>query len=333
MKNIFGIVFALYAFGLFVCGCAESEPNHPLLKKAAQSMRVGEYRNAELCYKKYLQKEPSAVAVHRALAQLYDEHLDDYLLAVYHYKEVLRLSPDMPKSEAGTIKGFIERCEQQYFNASKKSKKTFLTDEQEIERFTAAYKKRLADEQKKQEAEIARLKKELEAENSELANEKKEVSAVPEAEKSVKKEDVSAVQTVKNIVEKQPVDNSAAVEKQTADSQITEDKKIEKTQTPAAEKIAEVKKTEEVSAKSAPSDYPKMDDSSKTVANAEKTAQIIEYTVRRGDTFSQLSKRFYGTSRYYRKLMEYNKISNPNALRVGKKIKVPPTEVLKGDKK
>ena len=87
MKRVF---FALFCAAL-LAGCADETDNHPLLRKAAQSKRMGEYRNAEVCYKRYLAKNPDAAQIHLNLAQLYDEHLEDYLLAVYHYKEYLRL--------------------------------------------------------------------------------------------------------------------------------------------------------------------------------------------------------------------------------------------------
>ena len=79
--------------------------------------------------------------------------------------------------------------------------------------------------------------------------------------------------------------------------------------------------------------YPIYSGDVKTVAPAVPVKnEIKEYKIQRGDTFTHLSRKFYGSIRYYRQLMEYNKISNPNSLRVGKIIKVPPLEILKGEK-
>ena len=61
-----------------------------------------------------------------------------------------------------------------------------------------------------------------------------------------------------------------------------------------------------------------------------KSVVIQEYKVKKGDTFTHLSRQFYGSIRYYKQLMEYNKITNPNSLRVGKTVKIPPLEILKG---
>ena len=348
MKN-FCLMFLLAGvMVLFAAGCSEKEPNHPLLKKAAQSMRVGEYRNAELCYKKYLAKHPDSAAVHQALAELCDEHLGDYLLAAYHYKEVLRLSPDMPENQVREIKGFIERCEQRYFNQGRKSKKVVLTDEQEIERLTAAYKKRLADEQKKQEEELARLKKELE-------ESEKEKTPAPVnndgKDKKAAKQNVAAAEPQKTVADSGVKIETSVTENQSADSTVAEKQPEQKVEASVAEKVNPAAETSEkniadsavatektaekapLKKEIAPSNetaYPKMENIHKADKKQDK---IIEYKVKRGDTFTHLSRHFYGSVRYYKKLMEYNKITNPNVLRAGKVLQIPPLEVLKGEKK
>lgn len=329
MKNILLVA----VFVLFLFGCTDNSDNHPLLRKAAQSKRMGEYRNAEVCYKRYLAKNPGAAQIHLELAELYDEQLEEYLLAVYHYKEYLRLIPDKDSRSAKNVRGFIERSERRYVNKSKRVKKVMLTDEAEIERMTAAYKKRLAEEEKKLALELAELKKEAE---------KTEESTVSE---NVKADSAVVVeQTSENNVADSAVENKIEIktsEKQSADSAVANDTvevkkeevaKVEgKKQTPPA---AEVKKTEKKRAEviSDFSKLPEMKDV-KTVAPAVPVKnEIKEYKIQRGDTFTHLSRKFYGSIRYYRQLMEYNKISNPNSLRVGKIIKVPPLEILKGEK-
>jgi len=53
--------------------------------------------------------------------------------------------------------------------------------------------------------------------------------------------------------------------------------------------------------------------------------EYTEYTVQAGDTLQKISNKFYGTTRNFLKLYEYNKdtLKNKDALRVGQKIKVP----------
>ena len=329
MKNILLVA----VFMLFLSGCTDNSDNHPLLRKAAQSKRMGEYRNAEVCYKRYLAKNPGAAQIHLELAELYDEQLEEYLLAVYHYKEYLRLTPDKDSRSAKNVRGFIERSERRYVNKSKSVKKVMLTDEAEIERMTAAYKKRLAEDEKKLALELAELKKEAEkTEENTVSENVKADSAVVAEQTSENNVADSAVENKIEIETSETQSADSAVANDTVEVKKDEVAKVEvKKQTPSA---AEEKKTEKKSAEviSDFSKLPEMKDV-KTVASAVPIKkEIKEYKIQRGDTFTHLSRKFYGSIRYYRQLMEYNKISNPNSLRVGKIIKVPPLEILKGEK-
>jgi predicted Zn-dependent protease len=49
------------------------------------------------------------------------------------------------------------------------------------------------------------------------------------------------------------------------------------------------------------------------------------YTVRKGDTFRSISKRFYGTPDKAGEVMEFNGITDESSLRPGKKLKIKPT--------
>jgi len=55
------------------------------------------------------------------------------------------------------------------------------------------------------------------------------------------------------------------------------------------------------------------------------TKEYTEYTVQAGDTLQKISDKFYGTTRNYMKLYEYNKdsLKSKDSLRVGQKIKIP----------
>ena len=68
-----------------------------------------------------------------------------------------------------------------------------------------------------------------------------------------------------------------------------------------------------------------------TRAEAERIPlyRLKVYTVRKGDTFRSISKRFYGTPDKAREIMEFNGKTDESSLRPGKKLKIKPT-VKKG---
>ncbi|MFC1744799.1 LysM peptidoglycan-binding domain-containing protein [Candidatus Riflebacteria bacterium] len=58
----------------------------------------------------------------------------------------------------------------------------------------------------------------------------------------------------------------------------------------------------------------------------------IFYKVKPGDTLAGISKKFYGTPKYWRQLARVNKILKPSQLRVGKVIRIPPGTQFYGRK-
>lgn len=62
-----------------------------------------------------------------------------------------------------------------------------------------------------------------------------------------------------------------------------------------------------------------------TSSQFQKTGDFEEYTVRFGDTLSEISEKFLGSQTRYRELYELNRdrIDNPDRLKVGKAIRVP----------
>lgn len=62
-----------------------------------------------------------------------------------------------------------------------------------------------------------------------------------------------------------------------------------------------------------------------TAAEAEEAAEFTEYTVKFGDTLSEISQRFLGSQGRYKEIYEANKdrMANPDQLRVGKAIRIP----------
>ena len=81
-------------------------------------------------------------------------------------------------------------------------------------------------------------------------------------------------------------------------------------------------------AAAAASPAPRATSPAAATSRADRVAQAVQfesYTVRAGDTLSDLAKRFYGSYRAWDKLVELNegRIRDPNALQVGQSIRVP----------
>ena len=68
----------------------------------------------------------------------------------------------------------------------------------------------------------------------------------------------------------------------------------------------------------------------KPAANEFKRNPDGTYEIRQGDSYWIISRKAYGSSRYYRALAEYNRkvIANPQQMTAGKKIAVPPVQEL-----
>ena len=66
-------------------------------------------------------------------------------------------------------------------------------------------------------------------------------------------------------------------------------------------------------------------DSSSNLASNAAPQQFTEYTVKFGDTLSEISERFLGSQGRYREIYDANKdrMSSPDQLKVGKAIRIP----------
>lgn len=54
------------------------------------------------------------------------------------------------------------------------------------------------------------------------------------------------------------------------------------------------------------------------------------YTVRKGDTLGSISKRFFGSTKFWKKIASANDISNPSAMKVGRVLQIPTTDFPRG---
>lgn len=334
MKKILKIMMLSLAVALLLCGCFRSENDHPLVRKARQSVRTGEYKNAEACYLKYLEQKNDSPVIHRELAQLYDEHLRDYIRAIYHYKEYLRLTPDKEGADAVNVSNFIKRCEERYFVKPEEKKNTPDVDELEIAALTEAYRKQQAIEQKKLEDELNALKKQK-SEVRPPADIQREEVIIPELENKTNKKQTPALTVDPELAASNMPDRPDIP----AESRLPEVRKNEEKKNISVapqEKASTEKNAEKNNSGETIRDFSKLPEM-KNIPSEQKSTDTSENTVVhkivRGDTFSHLSRKYYGSTRYYKKLMEYNNITNPNGLRIGKTVKIPPLAELLGEKK
>ena len=104
------LLFCLSFLLFFTVSCgSKNEKGHPLFIKAKHSENNGEYKKAVECYEKYLRVNPASAVTHYALAELYNDNIDDPFYAVYHFKEFLKLKPNSPDRDS--IQSWIDAAE------------------------------------------------------------------------------------------------------------------------------------------------------------------------------------------------------------------------------
>lgn len=60
------------------------------------------------------------------------------------------------------------------------------------------------------------------------------------------------------------------------------------------------------------------------VNQASASDDVIIHTVQKNETLSGISKRYYGSIQYVSLIIENNKIENPQQIRPGMRLKIPP---------
>lgn len=73
----------------------------------------------------------------------------------------------------------------------------------------------------------------------------------------------------------------------------------------------------------------------KPVVKPAKVTKVKSYTIQPGDTLCNISRKFYGEAKYWKKIYELNKEAypNPNALMIGQKLKLPVIDIPKKEAK
>lgn len=114
--------FYLFAASLVlltaVTGCSsDDEKSHALYKKGENAQKAGNGAEAVAAYKELIAKRENCVYSHLQLATVYDEMLNDPLMAIMHYRVYLEKNPQA--SDAAEVKAWMERAERRYFDSIK----------------------------------------------------------------------------------------------------------------------------------------------------------------------------------------------------------------------
>lgn len=96
----------LLVASLILSGCGnqgksieEREENDPLMKTAHAFMDQGDWQQAVATLKDAMENEPLMARPHLDLATIYQQHIINYIHAIYHYDRYLELRPNSEKKE------------------------------------------------------------------------------------------------------------------------------------------------------------------------------------------------------------------------------------------
>lgn len=164
------ITVALLSFAALLllpsCDGQVNERNHPLFVKAQNLRNQNNYADAVKYYEEYLLINPKSARTHSELATLYDDHMDDPLMAVYHYRQYLKYEPENPEVE--TVSKWLKAAERKYYL---KLKESYQNSREEDFAMRAPRKEKTAPAEKEQtlkdippEIEVPKIEKAVPAE-------------------------------------------------------------------------------------------------------------------------------------------------------------------------
>ncbi len=300
-----------------------SEKSHPLFIKATNARNENNYQDAASLYEEYLGVNPKSPKTHYELAAIYNDHLDDQLMAVYHYRKFLELDPNSPDVE--NVKKWIDVSKKKLLEKLAAESKTST----ELENATKEL-----DELRKQHEDYVAYANKLKEQNSALKQKilfMNPALAKKLAAKGVKQSDKSGIpaeltsnipapgETTKNPTTDDP-ESAAGTEVKTAEKVLDEALESSKEKTTAGKETASKEKAEKTEK------TEKTDKADKSKDSGSYTT----YKVKAGDTLAKISRSFYGTPNNYKAIMEANKdkINSESSLKIGMELKIP----VKGQK-
>ncbi|MBR2364425.1 MAG: LysM peptidoglycan-binding domain-containing protein [Lentisphaeria bacterium] len=277
------------------------EKTHPVFVKAGTAQNSGDYAEAARLYEEFLLVAPKSAETHMRLAALYGDNLDSPLKAIYHYEKVIELRPDDTANNEN-IRSFISASRRKLFEMLKKE---YVDEEQETavklelaknQELVRKYREHIAEIRRRWTVQVEKWRayvKEVERRNSSRA---------------------AATPAGKNTAAKTP--SRSAVKKDAVKKDKDTVKKDTVKKAPAKAEV----KTSAAKTKTAPEN--------KSVSNEKNAARLEvlgKHTVKKGETLHSISRKYYGSSRYYKLIAEANKGKLPANLgvRIGQVLVIP----------
>ena len=268
------------AAALMLAGCNDyvgKEKSHPLFIKADRELKAQEYKEAARCYEEFLLICPKSSTTHLVLGDIYCDHLNDPLRAVYHYRKWMEMNPN-DKTNFEDIRRLSETAKKNLFNQLKEE-----------------FRDEAADRQK--EEETAKLKSELTALQEQLKLTEEQNQKMKDYLLKIKaeREQMNAQTIARNKRNQTAAAAQAQPEEQPG-------KPAAPAQTAAAKPAAAQTQT-------------------KTPA---KTGGQTQHKVQYGDTLIKISRKYYGSQKYYKLIQDANKLGPKGQLRPGQVLVIPP---------
>ena len=274
------------AAALMLAGCNDyvgKEKSHPLFIKADRELKAQEYKEAARCYEEFLLICPKSSTTHLVLGDIYCDHLNDPLRAVYHYRKWMEMNPN-DKTNFEDIRRLSETAKKNLFNQLKEE-----------------FRDEAADRQK--EEETAKLKSELTALQERLKLTEEQNQKMKEYLLKIKDErEKLNAQTIARNKRSQAAAGQAQAQVQ-AQPEEQPAKPAVPAQTAAPKQPAAVQ--------------------TQTKAPAKAGGQT-QHKVQYGDTLIKISRKYYGTQKYYKLIQDANKLGPKGQLRPGQVLVIPP---------
>ncbi len=263
------------------------EKTHPLFIKAGTAKTAGNYQEAAQYLEEFLTICPKSAETHFRLAELYGDNLDEPLKAVYHYRKYLELAPN-DTTNADEINGFTDLAEKRLYEKLK--------------------------EKYRDDSAIAALNEELEKTKVRLKSYVDYAKALDNQNKTMKRmleEHKAKSKSGRRppIIAAVPSETPAAAGTAGTESSVSQIASANQTTPPSAAAGAQ--------GTTAPG--------AAAAGSASSSANIGTYTVKAGDTLIGISRKIYGSPKYYRLIAEANKgvIPANMQVRIGQVIKIP----------